>query len=184
MTIGASVTFDTFLRHLAISTIASRTLGEKTATHRIALEPDAKNTQPLTGPERESFTFLSRDFCLLLAQPNMKLPGRESAIVPRSKVEDYLLRLEHPIGGGKAKFFIHYGFHRERWEELASALRAHGHENPVAKTLTDSDGIIYIIEGRMATPSERRPRIRAVWLLEKGELAPRLITAYPLGDDC
>jgi hypothetical protein len=35
----------------------------------------------------------------------MKLPSAESAIVPRSKVEGYLLNLQHPIGAGKAKFF-------------------------------------------------------------------------------
>jgi hypothetical protein len=110
----------------------------------------------------------------------MKLPGCESAIVPRSKVEDYLLHLEHPIGGGKAKFFIHFGFHRERWEELASGLRGHAQENPVTETSTDADGITFFVEGRMTTPSGRRPRVRAIWLVETGELAPRFITAYPL----
>jgi len=110
----------------------------------------------------------------------MKLPGRESAIVPRSKVEDYLLNLEHPIGGGKAKFFLHFGFQRERWEELASALRGHTQENLVVDTLQDADGVAYVIEGGIETPSGRRPRVRSVWLVEKGELAPRFITAYPL----
>ena len=110
----------------------------------------------------------------------MKLPNRESAMVPRSKVEGYLLQIDHPIGGGKAKFFIHFGFHRERWEELATALRGHAQENPVTETLTDADGTTYVIEGRMTTPSGRQPRVRTVWLVEIGELAPRFITAYPL----
>ncbi|HXP61593.1 MAG TPA: hypothetical protein VN829_13940, partial [Dongiaceae bacterium] len=95
-------------------------------------------------------------------------------------VEDYLLHLEHPIGGGKAEFFIHFGFHRGRWEELASALRGHARENPVAEILSDADGITYVIEGRMTTPSGRHPRVRAIWLVETGKLAPRFITAYPL----
>ena len=110
----------------------------------------------------------------------MNLPGAESAIVLRSKVEDYLLNLEHPIGGGKAKFFIHFGFHRERWEELAAALRGHVQEHPVADALEEAGGITYVIEGRMKTPSGRQPRVRTIWLLETGELAPRFITAYPL----
>jgi hypothetical protein len=110
----------------------------------------------------------------------MKLPGHESAIVPRSKVEDYLLNLEHPIGGGKAKFFIHFGFHREQWEELAAALLRHAQENPIADTLTDADGITYVIEGGLMTPSGRKPRVRTVWLVETGRLAPRFTTAYPL----
>jgi hypothetical protein len=110
----------------------------------------------------------------------MNLPGHESSIVPRSKVEDYLLHLEHPVGGGKAKFFTHFGFHRARWKELVLALREHGAENPVTETLSDADGITYVIEGRMTTPSGRRPRVRTVWLVETGKLAPRFITAYPL----
>jgi hypothetical protein len=110
----------------------------------------------------------------------MKVPCVESAIVPRSKVEDYLLNLEHPIGGGKAKFFIHFGFHRDRWEELKEALRGHAKENPVADTLQDADGVTYVIDGKVKTPSGRHPRVRSVWLLETGELAPRFITAYSL----
>jgi len=110
----------------------------------------------------------------------MKLPGLESAIVPRRKVEDYLLDLNHPLGGAKARFFIHFGFRRERWEELVKALHEHAWENQVAENVADSDGIAYVIEGRMNTPSGRQPRVRTVWLVETGGLAPRFITAYPL----
>jgi len=110
----------------------------------------------------------------------MRLPGAESGIVLRRKVEDYLLNLEHPIGGGKAKFFMHFGFHRERWEELAAALLRHAQENPVTEALPDADGITYVIEGGLTTASGRQPRVRAVWLVETGRLAPRFITAYPL----
>lgn len=110
----------------------------------------------------------------------MKLPCAESAIVLRTKLEDYLLNLEHPIGGGKAKFFILFGFRRERWQELDTALRQHAQENEVTQILADADDRTYIIEGGMVTPSGRRPRVRTIWLLETGELAPRFITAYPL----
>jgi hypothetical protein len=110
----------------------------------------------------------------------MKLPDHESAIVPRSKVEDYLLNLEHPIGGGKAKFFIQFGFHREHWQELTAAMLCHAQENPITDTLIDADGITYVIEGGLRTPSGRKPSVRAIWLVESGRLAPRFITAYPL----
>ena len=36
------------------------------------------------------------------------------------------------------------------------------------------------VEGLVETPSGRRPRLRSVWLVETGKLAPRFITAYPL----
>jgi hypothetical protein len=46
--------------------------------------------------------------------------------------------------------------------------------------LADEDGCTYLVEGRITTPPGRRPRVRTVWLVEAGELAPRFITAYPL----
>jgi hypothetical protein len=113
-------------------------------------------------------------------EPNLKLPDADSAVVPRSKVEDYLLNLEHPIGRGKAKFFIHFGFRREAWETLAEALRRHAQESNVTEISTDADGQTYVIEGDIISPSGRRPRVRTIWMLKIGELAPRFITAYPL----
>ena len=110
----------------------------------------------------------------------MKVPGASEAIVPRNKVENYLLDLSHPIGGGKAQFFIHFGFARERWTILADAFRTHVNQNEVASTFRDEDGVTYLVEGPLITPSGRSPKVRTVWLTETGELAPRFITAYPL----
>jgi len=110
----------------------------------------------------------------------MKLPRAEEAVVPRNKVENYLLNLGHPDGGGKAKFFFLFGFRREEWSVLADALLRHAREHPVAESLSDADGVTYLLEGPLETPSGRKPRLRSVWLIETGELAPRFITAYPL----
>lgn len=110
----------------------------------------------------------------------MQLPHSGKAIVPRDKVENYLLDLAHPIGGGKARFFLHFGFRREEWTLLADAFQKHAQENPVADSISDSDGVTYLVEGPLETPSGRKPRVRTVWLVETGELAPRFITAYPL----
>ena len=43
-----------------------------------------------------------------------------------------------------------------------------------------SFGPRYEVEGTMAAPDGRRPRVRTVWQMDKGQIAPRLITAYPL----
>ncbi|HWN94570.1 MAG TPA: hypothetical protein VNT99_06035 [Methylomirabilota bacterium] len=110
----------------------------------------------------------------------MNLPRAEDAIVPQNKVENYLLHLGHPIGGGKAQFFLRFGFRRKEWLDLADALRQHGREQPVARSVSDADGVTYLVEGPLATPSGRTPRVRTVWLVETGELAPRFISAYPL----
>ena len=110
----------------------------------------------------------------------MKVFDARSLIVPRGKIENYLLNSDHPLGSGKAKFFVHFGFHRENWENLAEALKNHAQLNPVAEAIEDADGITYVVEGKLQTPSGREPQLRSVWLLETGELAPRFITAYPL----
>ena len=110
----------------------------------------------------------------------MNLPRAEDVVVLRNKIENYLLHLGHPIGGDKARFFFRFGFRREEWIVLADALRRHAREHPVASSVSDADGVTYLVEGPLATPSGRQPRVRSVWLVETGELAPRFITAYPL----
>jgi hypothetical protein len=40
----------------------------------------------------------------------MQLPNADDAIVPRNKLENYLLDLAHPIGRGKARFFLAFRF--------------------------------------------------------------------------
>ena len=110
----------------------------------------------------------------------MNLPHAQEAVVTQNKIENYLLNPGHPIGGGKAGFFLRFGFSRGRWNLLADALRQHALANPVADLVSDADGTTYLVEGSLQTPSGRSPRLRSVWLVETGKLAPRFITAYPL----
>ena|ERR1041385_1295999 len=110
----------------------------------------------------------------------MQLPRAGEAVVPRSKIENYLLDLTHPVGGGKARFFLQFGFRREEWKLLADAFQKHAQDNLVDGSISDPDGVTYLVEGPLETPSGRRPRVRTVWLIESGQLAPRFITAYPL----
>jgi len=110
----------------------------------------------------------------------MKLPHVEEAVVPQSKVEYYLLNPAHPIGGGKPGLFLRFGFSREQWTLLGDALLQHAHANSVAKVVPDADGTTYLVEGPLQTPSGRNPRLRSIWLVETGKVAPRFITAYPL----
>jgi hypothetical protein len=110
----------------------------------------------------------------------MQLPHASEAIIPRDKVENYLLDLAHPIGGGKARFFLYFGFRREEWEILVDAFRKHAQANRVVDSISDPDGVTYLVEGPLETPSNRTPRVRTIWLIESGEIAPRFVTAYPL----
>ncbi len=53
----------------------------------------------------------------------MNIPSFNEPEIPKEKISDYLLCLEHPEGGSKARFFLSRGFSYEDWTELAEALR-------------------------------------------------------------
>ena len=110
----------------------------------------------------------------------MKLPNNDKAVVEREKILGYLLNPEHRIGASKANFFVKFGFKASRWEELAEALRIHGQTQTVKRIKETSFGPRYEVEGKLKTPDGREPLIRTVWQMDKGAVAPRLITAYPL----
>ena len=110
----------------------------------------------------------------------MKLPNWESAVIPEAKLRDYLLSISHPHGRHKAVFFGRFGFTREHWQDLASALRAHAETHEVAKVEETPPGTRYTVEGNLSTPIGRVVRVRTVWYVERGENFPRFVTAYPL----
>jgi hypothetical protein len=113
-------------------------------------------------------------------EANMMLPNAHLAIVEQAKVSDYLLNPDHPLGASKARFFAEFGFTLDASEELSVALKKHGAENEVSKTKETGFGPRYEVEGELSTPDGRRPRLCSVWQVDKGQIAPRLITAYPL----
>jgi hypothetical protein len=110
----------------------------------------------------------------------VRLPYAHIAIVDREKINQYLLNLRHRCGASKARFFLEFGFQVDEWEVFAEALREHAqrHEsNVVSQTRW---GPRYEIDGELKAPDGRQPRIRTVWQVDEGQIAPRLITAYPL----
>jgi len=102
------------------------------------------------------------------------------AVVPESKIQDYLLSPTHPIGHDKARFFSSFGFSSERWKELASALKAHAANQEVASQEVSEWGTNYSIIGELECPDGRQPRIRSVWFMEHGGTIPKLSTACPV----
>ena len=110
----------------------------------------------------------------------MKLPNPDKLVVEHEKIADYLLNPAHRYGASKARFFGEFGFRIEQWERLAEALREHGRAHDVARTRETGFGPRYAVEGELNTPVGRCPRVRTVWQMDKGAVAPRLLTAYPL----
>lgn len=113
----------------------------------------------------------------------MKLPNLELAHIPPEKITDYLLNLGHEDGGGKAIFFIHFGFSLEQWQDLAKALINHAETNNITKQEKTPFGTRYVIEGKFLTPTGRVVQLRSVWFIEENSTIPRLTTAYPLEEN-
>jgi len=112
----------------------------------------------------------------------MKLPNADKAIVEREKIVEYLLNPEHRYGASKARFFARFGFSRENGNVLAEALLLHGQTQEVKRMRETGFGPRYEVEGELRAADGRTPRVRSVWQLDQGAVAPRLITAYPLED--
>ncbi len=111
---------------------------------------------------------------------NTRLPDAHLATVDRRKITDYLLARSHPAGRAKAAFFARFGFMAAAWPKLRDALLDHTRSAPVISAADTPFGKKYILEGPLAAPDGRRPRIRAVWFVETGETAPKFVTAYPV----
>ena len=110
----------------------------------------------------------------------MKMPNADLAFVEQEKICGYLLNAQHRYGASKAKFFAEFGFTLAAWEVLADALREHGQQYELSKEKKTGLGPRYEVEGELPAPDGRRPRVRTVWQVDRGETAPRLITAHPL----
>jgi hypothetical protein len=108
-----------------------------------------------------------------------RLPEAEHAFVEPAKLTDYLLNPDHPIGGDKAVFFSRFGFNRDGWTLLESALLAHAREGAVVDERQTPYGRHYTVEGRLRTPDGRDPVVRTAWMVALGEWRPRFVTAHP-----
>ena len=109
----------------------------------------------------------------------MKLPDAHAAVVSREKVADYLLNAAHPDNGGKAEFFERHGFRRDEWEALATALKHLAINGEVIFTGETAHGKKFVIVGPLPSPVGRSPLVQSIWIVDKGLVAARLVTAYP-----
>ncbi len=103
-------------------------------------------------------------------------------MVEREKIVGYLLNPAHPFGTSKARFFGRFGFTADQWEVFAEKLRRLGRSHDVVRSRQTPFGMRYEVDGELETPDGRRPRVRTVWQFDEDEVAPRLITAYPIDE--
>ncbi len=107
-------------------------------------------------------------------------PDFSKSVIPLEKLSGYLLCASHANGRHKLAFFMRHGFNETDPHALANALRRHALENSVCKSETTLFGTRHVVEGPLVAPDGSTPQVRSVWFVEMGDVAPRLLTAYPL----
>ena len=108
----------------------------------------------------------------------MSLPNAAEALVPPEKLTGYLLALGHPVGGPKARFFRAHGFDDTNTGLLTAGLRTIAAQG-VALPRPGLFGTKYTVVGDLPTPRGTTVRVETVWIVERSDRRPRLVTAYP-----
>ncbi len=82
---------------------------------------------------------------------------------------------------GRARFFALLGFSREDPEHLIKALRDVAEHGEVVSSAESAHGQKYVVDGWLSPHTQERRQwlIRTVGIIDRGEEAPRLVTAYP-----
>ena len=110
---------------------------------------------------------------------DVKLPGSHLAVVEKEKILDYILNETHPDNGGKAAFFFEIGFTRDDWQNMLIALQRLALTAKVSGKIDSQHGIKYILDGRITSPSGKKPVVRSIWIVDRDQSTPRLVTVYP-----
>jgi hypothetical protein len=109
----------------------------------------------------------------------MPMPHADKLLVPLQKLYEYLLDVEHPVGGTKAEWFISQGYHSGNAESLADALIELAQQSETWILHTTRFGVKCVVRGCVITPIGREVWLTTVWFIDNGRVIPRLITAYP-----
>jgi hypothetical protein len=110
----------------------------------------------------------------------MKIPNAATAVVTEDKICRYLLEASHPDNGGKAAFFHVLGFTTADWMSFASALQELARNSNFTGCFESLHGAKYIVDGLLTSPTGQDALVRTVWIIDRGETTPRLVTAYPI----
>ncbi len=102
----------------------------------------------------------------------------DTSIIPAEKVRDYLLSPTHTIGRYKSEFFRSLGYTQDQWQILERDLRA-ALSAEAEPTSASEYGQKFTVRGPLQGPNGRQGRIVSIWIILRGETAPRLVTAYP-----
>ena len=111
--------------------------------------------------------------------PAGTLPHAREAFIPPSKLYDYVLSPDHPLGRHKARvFFSALGLSADNWEYLREQIKQGVITAPVSNVQVSSYGVLYevpiLIQGLNGASHE----VITAWIVEGKIPAPRLTNAY------
>ena len=115
----------------------------------------------------------------------MKLPNGNRAIVDLSKLVDYCLSPEHPLGKHKARVFESaLGLTQSHAAELQRALLRAAESRDAEVGEEDAFGRRYVVDFEMEGPAGRGI-VRSAWIVLTSEDIPRLTSCYVIcNEDC
>lgn len=85
----------------------------------------------------------------------------------------------HPVGRFKEAVFSGMGYTRDDWMRLEADIRGQHLPLEVSGTAPSKFGQKYMISGPITGPIGRIVVFKSVWIVLKGQSAPRLVTIYP-----
>ena len=99
--------------------------------------------------------------------------------VRQSKIDQYLLNIDHAVGRSKAKFFLACGFKRTEPIAMAKALARQAMNGWPGDELPTPDSMKHRITGPVDCPNGDTPTILTVWEIKTGSTTASLVTARP-----
>jgi hypothetical protein len=84
-----------------------------------------------------------------------RLPHLDRAVVPETKIVNYLLSVSHSSGRAKARFLKGFGFRAQDWPVLREAIIADARANDITASRRTHFGTRCEIDGPLLTPEGR-----------------------------
>ncbi len=100
-------------------------------------------------------------------------------MIDSRKLREYVLSPSHPVGRFKAAYFEKLGYTQDNWQEFEAAIRACAARDEAELRESTPYGQKYGVGSILEGPNGTRAHVVSIWIVRKGETAPRLVTVMP-----
>ncbi|HVF92310.1 MAG TPA: hypothetical protein VNH22_19750 [Blastocatellia bacterium] len=106
------------------------------------------------------------------------LPNYQNAIIPREKLEGYVLNSSHAVGKNKAIVFESaLGLNQSDWEMLSRAILDELAYHEAVLGRNDAHGQRYNVTLPMNGPNGKTAHVLTAWIIKPGTNYPSFVTA-------